>query len=139
MEVLNDLVLGAAERRARELRRRRADRAAVTVSIGLTVVLVLIAIFYEAKAGEVLIGLNYNHLSQLDAGPPFNDRDEDAVDHVGLHLLGRGALAPGWELFAGISAGRNYNMTGCDRCWNDGDAKIDTLFFMGIQKQIYKW
>ena len=30
--------------------------------------------------------LHYNHLSQIDVGFPFNDEDEDEIDHYGIWI-----------------------------------------------------
>ena len=93
---------------------------------------------FDAKAGDLLLGVNFHHLSQFDAGPPFNENDEDAVDHAGLHVMAREVIND-WELYGGISFGRNFNMTECSKCWNDGGAEIDTLLFIGVQKSVYSW
>lgn len=94
---------------------------------------------HEIKTGGIWAGFNFNHVSQLDAGPPFNEKDEDAVDHLGIHAMLRDQFADDWEYFAGISLGRNFNVTDCTQCWNDGDAEIDSLIFVGVQKRLYSW
>ena len=62
MKVLNDLVLNAAERRAKELRKQRADRAAVRVSVGITILLILIVIFVS---GCTYTGRNDPHIYSM--------------------------------------------------------------------------
>lgn len=140
MKTLNNLVLGAASRRAAFLRRQRADRWTVRISVLATVILILVAVFMPVKAGglELWLGGNFTHLSQLDAGPPFNENDEDSVDHLGIDLTLR-YLQGDWAWYAGVSAGRNFNVTDCSKCWNDGGAEVDTLLKFGFQKRLYKW
>lgn len=46
-----------------------------------------IAVFYKwDKQGWCLCypSINYAHLSQWGAGPPFNDKVESSVDHLGI-------------------------------------------------------
>lgn len=60
-----DLIFTTAERRAKELQRKRADRVAVIVSILFTLVLVLIAIFHPANGHEGLyleLGIGKNDI-----------------------------------------------------------------------------
>ena len=94
---------------------------------------------FDAKAGDILIGPTLNHLSQLDAGCPSEcGGDEDSVDHLGLRLLARETIN-GWEVYGGVSFGRNFNLTSSSNKWNDGGAEIDTLLFIGVQKSVYSW
>lgn len=109
----------------------------IWISIPIALWLVVFAVF-EAKAGEILIGTNWHHISQLDAGPPFNNDREDSVDHIGFHLMARTKFGT-WEFYSGISAGRNTNLFSCKNCWDDGNAKVDTLLFFGIQKKVWSW
>ena len=37
-----------------------------------------------AAENKVYVGVQWVHLSNLDAGPPFNDDYEDHVDHAGV-------------------------------------------------------
>lgn len=85
------------------------------------------------------LGVNLHHLSQLDVGPPFNDDLEDSVDHVGIDLRIRDEFTQDWVYYLGISAGRNFNVTDCTSCWDDGGAEVDTMLFIGVQKKVFSW
>lgn len=89
-----------------------------------------------AQAAELWVGANWTHVSQLDEGPPFNDRDEDSVDHIGVDLMLREQFQDDWEGYMSLSFGRNYNLTGCD-CWDDGGAEVDTVLTFGLRKRLY--
>ena len=108
------------------------------IAIHAALWLLVFAVF-DAKAGDLWLGLNFHHISQFDAGPPFNEEDEDAVDHLGVNLTLRDQFAEDWEYYLGVSLGRNFNVTDCSNCWNDGGAEIDSMLFIGVQKKIYEF
>ena len=111
---------------------------AIWLSIPIALWLLVFAVF-DAKAGELWLGVNYHHLSQLDAGPPFNEEDEDSLDHVGFDLMVRDEFALDWAYYFGVGVGRNFNITDSESRWNDGGAEADTMLFIGVQKRLYSW
>ena len=92
----------------------------------------------RCQAAELYLNTNWIHVSQLDAGPPFNDNIEDAVDHVGIGIEMRFGHTDNGYFFSGLSAGRNFNITGCG-CWNDGGAEVDTVVTFGYEFKLIEW
>lgn len=41
---------------------------------------------YKLK-DDVFLRYGWAHISNLDAGPPFNQNDESSVDHIGVSLI----------------------------------------------------
>ena len=87
----------------------------------------------QAVAAELWLGANLTHLSQLDAGYPFNDNLEDSVDHIGLSAEIRGDIGNGFYWYIEGSAGQNKVLTDCACTWNDGGAEIDTKIEFGLK------
>lgn len=46
-----------------------------------------LAIFELEKRLSPLVSVSYWHLSHWSSGKPFNDRDEDTIDAVGVNLV----------------------------------------------------
>ena len=121
---------------------KREDKGLLNL-IGIFVIIFLIGLagawFSEAKAStELWGGINFDHLSQLDAGSPFNNNNEDSVDHLGLFGEVRYPYEKGY-LYFGISLGRNDNFFGCSKCWDDGGAEIDTRVYLGYSILLKRW
>ena len=86
----------------------------------------------EVKAADVYVGTNWTHVSQVNVGPPFNDKMESSVDHLGIHAEIRWTSGPEWT--AGISTGKNMNITGSSIPWNDGSGIGSTLYIKASWK-----
>lgn len=117
---------------------RRIWRA-IAFWLALTVTITASVTFCTAKAAELWLGGNLTHLSQLDAGYPFNENHEDSVDHIGLSAEIRTTFHPDVYLYIGLSAGTNTILTDCACDWNDGGAEIDTKVEFGFKWKAVEW
>ena len=107
--------------------------------LSLLLLLTALSFMPMAKGSELWLGAGVTHVSQLDAGYPFNDNYEDSVDHVGLSAEVRFGISDRSYWHFGISAGQNTVLTGCTCTWDDGGAEVDTMLTFGFMYKVGSW
>lgn len=93
----------------------------------------------SANAAELWVGGNWDHVSHVDVGPPFNDDDESSVDHLGIHLEVRTIITPQSHWTFGISLGENSNWTGASIPWDDGGAAIGSRLYIEYNHKLLEF
>lgn len=92
----------------------------------------------KANAAELWTGFNWDHVSQLDVGPPWNDDPESSVDHLGVHVEAHMFITDNARWIVGVSLGNNTNLTGASYEWEDGDG-IGTRLYLTYNRRLLKW
>ncbi len=92
----------------------------------------------RVKAAELWIGPNFQHLSHLDAGWPYNDQAEDVVDHIGIEATLKFGMTENSYWHFGVSAGQHYIGSPCACTRNDGGAQVDTVINFGFRYRLWE-
>ena len=91
----------------------------------------------QAEAGDhrLYLGLNWTHLSNVDAGIPFNTDPEDNADHVGIDVEYQYHMTDGDYLFLSLGVGKSrFNGADGRSGWDCSGCKLPSLLRLG-----YKW
>ncbi len=105
----------------------------------IILVLVLWGVFYwanEAEAAEsrVYLGLHWIHLSNVDAGIPFNDDHEDNADHIGAMIEWQ-LVHPNDDYFhVSLGIGETKANTRYQSGWDCSGCRFNSSLIVG-----YKW
>lgn len=90
----------------------------------------------QAEAGEhhVYAGLHWTHLSNVDAGIPFNDDHEDNGDHVGIDVEYQYHTDDDDYAFISLGVGWSRFNTKEQSGWDCSGCKLPSTLRLG-----YKW
>ena len=100
--------------------------------------LVIGTVVSECKADDthrLYLGLGLTHLSNVDAGPGYNDHREDSVDHFGVDLEYQ-YHQPDYYLFGSFGLGESIVRTEYQQGWECGGCKYHSQIRMGIKWRI---
>jgi hypothetical protein len=83
----------------------------------------------DAQGAEhrLYVGVNWTHLSNLDAGPPANYDYEDTADHVGLDMEYQYGV-----FYFGVSLGDTQSKDG----WDCSGCSVNTILRMGVRWRV---
>lgn len=91
----------------------------------------------ECKADDhrVYLGTHWTHLSNIDAGPGYNDEHEDRVEHIGINVEYQYHVQRSY-LFASFGVGYSYASTSTGHGWSCGGCSLPSSIQVGYKFRI---
>ena len=102
------------------------------------IVVIMVVTTQPSVAGEhrVYIGTAWTHLSNVDAGIPFNDDYEDNGDHVGIDAEYQYVHDSGNYLFASFGVGYTVMHTKYQNGWDCSGCALPSVLRFGFKWRI---
>lgn len=101
-------------------------------------VIVLGTVVSECKADDhhrLYLGTHWTHLSNIDAGPGYNDEHEDRVEHIGINVEYQYHVQRSY-LFASFGVGYSYASTSTGQGWSCGGCSLPSSIQVGYKFRI---